>query len=345
MSLQNSINRLWYSPNRLQNGFSLALLPLAWLLQFVARKLRKKHMAVAEKLGVPIVVIGNIAVGGTGKTPVIIALAKALAAKGHTPGIVSRGYGGSAQSYPLLLTNATPVADSGDEPALILRALSMPVCVAPDRVAAAKILISKGCDVILSDDGLQHYKLARDLEIVVVDSVRQFGNNRTLPAGPLREPSTRLDETDCVISNGPLVATLHAQQYAMQLKPLHWIEVASGKPMPLKELHISDDCYAISGIGNPQRFFNTLLELGVQASTVALADHHNFQAQDLAPYSGKLLLMTAKDAIKCQALCNKFDSNRWYFLAVEAHIETAFYNMVERHIAGYTGQHGQRLKS
>tara|TARA_B100000809_G_scaffold156871_1_gene154167 strand:- start:1832 stop:2869 length:1038 start_codon:yes stop_codon:yes gene_type:complete len=345
VSLQNSINRFWYSPNRLQNGFSLALQPLAWLLQFVARKLRKSHTAAAEKLSVPIIVIGNIAVGGTGKTPVIIALAKALAANGHSPGVVSRGYGGSAPNYPLLLTDTTPVADSGDEPALILQALSMPVCVAPERVAAAKLLISKGCDVILSDDGLQHYKLARDVEIVVVDSTRQFGNNRTLPAGPLREPRTRLIEADCVISNGELAATLHAQQYAMQLQPLHWVEVASGNTVALKDFHLSDDSYAISGIGNPQRFFNTLLELGVDASTVALADHHNFQDQDLAPYSGKLLLMTAKDAIKCHNLCDKFDSSRWYFLAVEAQIDTAFYTMVEQRMARYTCQHGEFLES
>ena len=325
--------------------FSVALQPLAWLLQIVASKLRKKYTAAAEKLGVPIIVIGNIAVGGTGKTPVIIALAKALAAKGYTPGIVSRGYGGCAQSYPLLLTDATPVTDSGDEPALILQALSMPVCVAPERVAAAKLLISKGCDVILSDDGLQHYKLARDLEIVVVDSVRQFGNNRTLPAGPLREPRTRLIEADCVISNGELATTLHAQQYVMQLQPLRWVEVVSGKTVTLKDFHISGDSYAISGIGNPQRFFDTLLNLGVNASTVALADHHNFQAQDLAPYSGKVLLMTAKDAIKCQYLCDEFDSSRWYYLAVEAQLDAAFYNMVAQSVARYTGQYGEDLES
>lgn len=332
-------NRLWYAPTPAQRVLSVLLLPLAFLLQLLARRRRSRQSAQAKKLSVPVIVIGNIAIGGTGKTPVIIGLAKALSARGYTPGVVSRGYGGSAANAdnpPLLLDDQTSVVDSGDEPALIYRAISMPVCVSPDRCAAAERLIAQGCDVILSDDGLQHYRLERSLEVVVVDASRRFGNNLTLPAGPLREPKSRLDEVDCVIVNGQTQDIYHPQQFAMSLKPVQWQSI-NGNPIPLPDFRSSDEVFAISGIGNPQRFFDTLLALGVTASTCAFADHHDYQLQDLSKYSGQMLLMTAKDAIKCRKYRDQLDCSQWYFLEVEACFDGGFYDYIDQQIVMKSG--------
>lgn len=334
--VQAWFNRLWYNPGPIQRVVSILLLPLAALLQVFARRRRTKLLVRAEKLSVPVVVIGNIAVGGTGKTPVIIGLAKALSSRGYKPGIVSRGYGGKAATQadapPLLLDADTPVEDSGDEPALIYQALSMPVCISPDRRSAAKKLISKGCDVILSDDGLQHYRLDRALEVVVVDGSRRFGNNRTLPAGPLREPVERLKEVDCVIVNGPCNKAFHEQQFSMSLKPIRWVSMVRG-PIALSELVLNEEVYAVSGIGNPQRFFDTLSGLGIAATAQAFSDHHNYQLQDLRQYSGKTLLMTAKDAVKCRRYCEQLDCIHWYFLEVEASFDSGFYDYIDSQIA------------
>lgn len=338
--VQAWFNRLWYAPSPFQSVLSVLLVPLAHLLQMLARQRREKQSAEAKKLSVPVVVIGNIAIGGTGKTPVIIGLAKALAARGYTPGVVSRGYGGRAENCsdaaPLLLDNQTSVEDSGDEPALIYQALSMPVCVGADRCAAAERLVAQGCDVILSDDGLQHYRLDRSLEVVVVDADRRFGNNRTLPAGPLREPKTRLCEVDCVIVNGQSPDVFHPQQFNMALKPVQWVSI-SGATVKLVDFKLNSDVFAISGIGNPQRFFDTLEAQGINASVHAFADHHAYQLQDLGEYSGKMLLMTAKDAIKCRQYRHQLDSSQWYFLEVEACFDGEFYDYIDRQVAIKSG--------
>lgn len=342
--LQAWFNRLWYSPSPAQRVFSALLLPLAVLLQLVARRRRFTLSAQAKSLPVPVVVIGNIAIGGTGKTPVIIGLAKALSARGYSPGVVSRGYGGratgSGSGLPLLLNSDTSVDDSGDEPALIYQALSMPVCICANRHAAAQRLVDEGCDVILSDDGLQHYRLDRALEVVVVDASRGFGNNRTLPAGPLREPRARLREVDCVVVNGCTSEIFHAQQFSMQLRPVRWFSLFDKSVAP-DDFQLAGDLFAISGIGNPQRFFDTLVELGIDAAAQAFSDHHHYQLEDLHQYSGKALLMTAKDAIKCRHYRDQLDCSRWYFLEVEARFDGGFYDYIDHQLKVRAGNSPQ----
>lgn len=307
---------------------SCMLVPVAWLLQMYARRVRSKDSEQARPLECPVIVIGNISIGGTGKTPVIIALAQALSQCGFNPGIVSRGYGGSAEQYPLLLSDSTPVAESGDEPALIKQATGVPVCVAPDRPAAALLLQSQGCDVILSDDGLQHYRLSRQLEVVVVDAERKFGNGRTLPAGPLREPISRLDQVDCIISNGLMSEHYHKSQFAMTLSPQHWVGLSDGLQHKLDDLTLTSSISAISGIGNPNRFFNTLTDLSIEFERQAFADHYAYKIEDLRRYSGQTLLMTAKDAVKCRKIAAQLDSSQWFYLQVEAELPNEFYSSV-----------------
>ena len=341
-NLHGFINRLWYNPSRLQRCLSLLMLPLAWLLQRLASRARTRQLRQLQALPLPVIVVGNINIGGTGKTPLIIALAQFLRVQGYRPGVVSRGYGGHSNTYPLLLNQHTPVATSGDEPAFIFQALNkcagggaeagdggVAVCVDPDRTAAARHLHTQGCNVILSDDGLQHYKLSRDIELVVVDAARQFGNGRTLPAGPLREPVSRLQTVDAVITNGYCEAVFHASQYEMRLEPLYWVALApSGGRVPLSELFLHGSVQAISGIGNPQRFFDTLRCLNIVAQTQAFADHYDFGPEDLRVFSGQVLLMTAKDAIKCHRYIETLDTSRWYYLEVEAILPEAFFDKI-----------------
>lgn len=326
--LQTYLNRLWYHPSCAQRLFSILLLPLAWLLQLFAQHQKNKHSARAEILSVSVIVVGNIAIGGTGKTPVIIALSKALLAAGFSPGVVSRGYGGVSDEYPLLLKNDTPVAESGDEPALIFQASGVPVCVAPLRTDAVKRLIEEGCDVILSDDGLQHYKMARDFELVVIDASRKLGNNRTLPAGPLREPRSRLQRVDCIVSNGENLESLHKKQFQMKLLPSQWVALSTNKSVALADFDCAAPAFAISGIGNPQRFFTTLGSLNIESENHSFPDHHDFCLDDLEPFSGKRLLMTAKDAVKCANFCSQLDCQQWYFLEVEAEFDSEFYEFI-----------------
>ena len=373
-NLHGFINRLWYNPSRLQRCLSILMQPFAWLLQQWARRVRARQLRQLQSLPLPVIVVGNISVGGTGKTPLIIALAQSLRARGYRPGVVSRGYGSHSNTYPLLLNPQTPIAESGDEPALIYQTLNtvkgqinvgekgkgshgsleILVCIDPNRRGAALHLYAQGCDIILSDDGLQHYRLARDIELVVVDAVRRFGNHRTLPAGPLREPVNRLQTVDAVITNGHCETVFHDRQYEMQLKPLHWVSLiknddtaaamddakdvdgnalrASAVIIPLAELSLPADVQAISGIGNPQRFFDTLAALNITAQTQAFADHYDFGIDDLRPFSGRVLIMTAKDAIKCRRYVQELDASRWYYLEVEAILSEDFFDQMAARI-------------
>ncbi len=184
MAVSSLWEKAWYEHHR----WVYLLAPLAWLFRRLARRRRRRLEESAVAVDVPVVIVGNISVGGTGKTPLLIALVQRLQQAGYRPGVVSRGYGGKAPQYPLMITPDTPVSHSGDEPLAIARATDCAVCVSPDRVEAAQTLRKFGCDIVLSDDGLQHYRLARDLEIAVVDGARAFGNGWCLPVGPLREP-------------------------------------------------------------------------------------------------------------------------------------------------------------
>lgn len=318
---------VWY-----QGRWWLWLLwPFSVLLQVVALLRRRYLQSRAKPLAVPVVVVGNITLGGTGKTPMIIALVRYLQSQGLRPGVISRGYGGNAPAYPYPVTASSPVAESGDEPLLIALETGCPVMVGPDRIASAELLIrDHQCDVVLSDDGMQHYRLSRQWEICLLDGARLLGNSLCLPAGPLRERAGRLQQVDCVVLNGApppsprfdqVLALSPQPVHTMQLRPSHWCNVLTGERRTPEQLDFSRHAVvnAVSGIGNPERFFTTLRGLGIAVRGQAFPDHHAFTAEDLAYVGPNPLLMTAKDAVKCQP----FAQPDWWYLSVEADLPEA----------------------
>ena len=244
---------------------------------------------------VPVVVIGNVTVGGTGKTPVVIAIAQALRQTGRSVGVVSRGYGGRSKRYPLVVEAATPAIECGDEPLLIRQAVGCPVVVDPDRPAAVRRLLSEfSVDVVISDDGLQHYALARDFELVLVDGQRGLGNGWCLPAGPLREPSGRLESADAVIYRDGVEA---ASAFYYTHKGL--LRLSDGAHTPLSPEILGASVYAIAGIGQPEQFFSTLEHAGFSLQRKVFPDHHQYTATDFSGMTDRPIIMTAKDAVKC----------------------------------------------
>lgn len=349
----NSLERAWYR----KPSWSQVLLPGAYLFQTVAslrkRILQKRYQGKAWR--VPLIVIGNINVGGTGKTPLIIALTQQLAVKGIKVGIVSRGYGGNAGPGPMSVSAESAVEQCGDEALLIARRTNCPVVVCTDRrVAVEHLLEQNALDVILSDDGLQHYRMHRDLEIVVIDRQRGLGNGHCLPAGPLRESPARLNSVDGIVINGAepdqaadsLVKTfpssaldygLPAQVpiFSMSLEASHFINLSSGEKVSAKQWSQEasfkgqsaqgQSVHAVAGIGNPERFRDTLIALGLQPQLHSFPDHHVFTAGDLNFDDDRPLVMTAKDAVKCESLNNR---NYWY-LDVEALLPPELVQLIE----------------
>lgn len=281
---------------------------------------------------VPVIVVGNVTLGGTGKSPLVAWLARHLSDKGWRPGIVSRGYGGRAEreSYPLHVTIHTPIAQSGDEPRMLVRQTGVPVVVDPDRPRGARALLAQGCNILLSDDGLQHLALGRDIELVVVDGARGFGNRRCLPAGPLREPLSRLSEVDALLINGAPTFEPPDGAWTFRLMPVRWRSLENGVACPLDPPPFEGAVHAVAGIGNPGRFFATLETLGLQVKAHAFPDHHRFTPRDLGFGDTLPVVMTAKDAEKCDTLALK---NAWV-LEVEAAPEPAFVAWLDRRLAG-----------
>lgn len=304
----------------------IVLLPLSILFGLVAalrRVLYRAGLLRAIWLPVPVIVVGNISVGGTGKTPLVLWLADFLRQQGYRPGIVSRGYGGGTEGAVEVDDRSDPAA-VGDEPLLLARKSACPVWVGRDRVAAGNALLiaHPECDVLVSDDGLQHYRLGRDMEIVVVDGERKFGNGLLLPAGPLREGVSRLGSVDAVVVNGgslKAVMTLR-NEFEMSLEGEAFCNLrqpelrARAADFGGKKLH------AVAGIGNPHRFFAHLRRLGLAFEEHAFPDHCVFRPQDLDYRDADALLMTEKDAVKCAG----FADERYWALAVEAILPPAF---------------------
>jgi tetraacyldisaccharide 4'-kinase len=316
---------------------STALRPLSALTAWAVARKRERYTSgakVAYRAPVPVVVIGNIYVGGTGKTPMVIATVENLRARGYTPGVVSRGYGVKVGPHPRVGLGDLEAARFGDEPALIARATGAPVSIHPRRALAAQALLDAHprVDVIVSDDGLQHLALARDIEIVVQD-LRGVGNRRLLPAGPLREPASRLADVDAVVTNigtpgaGPAVSlsvsdTLAAhsrhegglprvsdtaspppRQVQMWLEPGLARHIGGRDTQPLSAFAGQPRIAAAAGIGNPERFFTTLRAAGITLSaTLPLPDHHDYATSPFQALDADVILVTAKDAIKCGAL-------------------------------------------
>ena len=316
-----------------------ALRPLEVLYRWVIRRRAHAYRSGQREVwhaGVPVIVVGNVTLGGTGKSPLVAWLARYLTAQGWRPGIVSRGYGGqlaAGEHYPLQVTAETPVAQSGDEPRMLARQTGVPVVADPDRPRGAQMLVKQGCDILLSDDGLQHLALGRDIELVVVDGRRGFGNARCLPAGPLREPLTRLDTVDAVLINGEPTFCSPDEAWVFHLVPGRWRRLATGAATALQPLPFIGPVHAIAGIGHPQRFFDTLSELGVTFEPHAFPDHHHFTAQDLTFDDDLPIVMTAKDAEKCGTLHNE---NIWV-LEVEAEPPPAFVAWLETRLAETAG--------
>jgi tetraacyldisaccharide 4'-kinase len=267
-------------------------------------------------LGAPVIVVGNLSVGGTGKTPLVIALAELLREHGWSPGVISRGYGGSARMPREVACDSDP-AEVGDEPLLIRQRVGGPVFVSPKRLEAARAAIEAGADVVVSDDGLQHYALPRDIEIAVVDGMRRFGNGRLLPAGPLREPVERLASVDFVICNG---GEPEPGELSMTLEGEAAVRLADGERRPLAAF-AGRKTVAMAGIGNPQRFFSHLAAAGLNFEPLAWPDHHAYSMDDFRSIPEDMpVLMTEKDAVKCRRL----DDPRIWYIPVSARLDPAF---------------------
>ncbi|WP_336854539.1 tetraacyldisaccharide 4'-kinase [Pseudescherichia vulneris] len=308
------IARIWSGESPLW----LLLLPLSWLYGLVSGAIRlcyRLGIKKAWRAPVPVVVVGNLTAGGNGKTPVVIWLVEQLRQRGVRVGVVSRGYGGKADSYPLVLDQQTTTEQAGDEPVLIYQRTGAPVAVSPVRSDAVKALLAAhDLQLIVTDDGLQHYRLARDKEIVVIDGVRRFGNGWWLPAGPMRERASRLRSVDAVITNG---GQARADEIPMRLQPGLAVNLKSGERRPVDELPA---VVAMAGIGHPPRFFQTLADCGVAVeNTVALADHQALSYAQVSGFiqPGQTLVMTEKDAVKCRA----FADESWWYLPVDARLE------------------------
>ncbi|MBL8296778.1 MAG: tetraacyldisaccharide 4'-kinase [Rhodanobacteraceae bacterium] len=323
MSLAAHREQVWYHDAAIPVSWRL-LARLYGSLTALRRHAYARGWLKSYALGKPVVVVGNISVGGTGKTPLTIALVRALAARGLRAGIVSRGYGGSVKG-PVLLEDDSSPAQVGDEPVLMHALSGAPVAIGRDRVAAARILVARSdVDVVLADDGLQHYRLRRDIEICVIDGARRFGNRRQLPAGPLREPLSRLAQVDFRVCNGGLA---HADEIQLHLRDEGAQRLVDGERVPLTAF-AHRRVHAVAGIGNPRRFFDSLRACRIEVIEHAFADHHCFRETDIAFGDGLPVLMTSKDAVKCRV----FAQPDWWQVAVSAQLPERFFDALAARI-------------
>jgi tetraacyldisaccharide 4'-kinase len=304
MSVQSWLNRIWYE----RAAPPWWMLPLSLCYGAAAgsrRYLYAKRLRKSTRVASPVVVVGNLSVGGTGKTPLVCWLVARLTELGFKPGVVTRGYGGSCRNPRLIDSSADPKA-VGDESILLAHRTGAPVAIGRDRPAASQLLVNAGCDVVVSDDGLQHYALARDCEIVVIDGERRFGNGRLLPAGPLREPESRLAGADAVVVNGG-TKFLHGA-LSMRLEAWSAVSVIGGAVQAL-DAFAGRSVHAVAGIGNPERFFGMLRAHGIDVTAHPLPDHAQLQAADISFADRRPVLMTEKDAVKCAAIAGP---HHWY---------------------------------
>jgi tetraacyldisaccharide 4'-kinase len=301
--LRRFVEARWYS----DAGPFPPFLPLAWIYGCIVRLRRflfERGFFSRPVLYAPVIVVGNINVGGTGKTPVVSWLAEKLLSEGYRPGIVSRGYGGREHKLPIIVKSEDP-ALYGDEPVLLARQTGCPVCVCADRPRAVQRLAEEGVNVIISDDGLQHYRMRRVMEIIVADGERAFGNGHLLPAGPLREPTSRMLDADAIVVNGP-VDRVAGFQFELQQQEL--AAVSSGVRCPINRFS-GQRVWAVAGIGNPKRFYRELRAAGIYVDEVDVPDHGRADIAALRLLRAQPILMTEKDAIKYQ---NQDCADAWY---------------------------------
>lgn len=313
MNMREYFLKIWHSPSAL---VPYLLWPFSQLYQLIVY-LRKK-IITPTTFNIPVIIVGNITVGGTGKTPLVIWLAKFLAKNGYKPGIVTRGYGGHSKTFPQQIFPNSDVTHVGDEALLLARRAGCPVVIDPHRVNAVRYLLNHtDCNVVISDDGLQHYALGRDIEIAVIDGARRFGNRWCLPAGPLREPITRLDAVDFIVTNG---GEIGIGEIEMKLIPGEIYNISDVSMKANVDDFAGSALHAIAGIGNPERFFNTCRQLGLSIFQHSFPDHYQFRAQDIQFDDEAKIIMTEKDAVKCE----KFADYRYWCLPVEAELPSDF---------------------
>lgn len=303
---------------------------IAWLLWpaslafgcvvFFRRLFFKLRLFKSHAAGIPVVVVGNLTAGGSGKTPLVLRLAELLREHHWKPGIVSRGYGGSLPHASEVHIASDP-AEVGDEPILLARRSGCPVWVAAERTEACRLLREQHpeCDVILSDDGLQHYALRRDLEICVVDG-RAFGNGFLQPAGPLREPRSRLRSVDAVVVQG----AAEVKGYRMELQGDKLVRLTDARDVRSAKSFAGQRVHAVAGIGDPKRFFLHLARFGVKVVPHPFPDHHPFRAEDLAFGDGDPVVMTEKDAVKCKRIAGGNPQAQYWVMPVSASLDPAF---------------------
>lgn len=328
-NIMKNITTLYYKKSIL----CFLLLPLAAIFAVIIKIRRyfyKKAIFKSVKLNVPVIIVGNITLGGTGKTPLTIALVEYFKKQGLKPAVISRGYGSQSLIYPYHVTTESTAKLAGDEPLLIHLRTGVPVVIDPNRPNAGKAVLEKHtCDIIICDDGLQHYALQRDIEIVVVDALRQFGNGFLFPAGPLREANSRLTEVDFVVSNGVI---MHSTYIPMHLKPDKIINLQTNKEIDTVKFFENKNLIAIAGIGNPDRFFETLTQMGLVFKKQAMPDHYVYSSLDFACHSVQnnpvFYIMTEKDAVKCR----EFATDKMFYLPVTAEISDSFLQDVLKRI-------------
>lgn len=315
-ALKTLLPQHWYHSSL--TFFTRTLLPFSWLFAaFVASRHGLYQLGIlrVRSFSAPVIVVGNITVGGTGKTPFVIWLVQFLRAQGYRPGIVSRGVGGKSHRQTYQVTVNSDVNDIGDEAALLFKRANCPLVVGKKRARAVQFLLQHtDCNIVISDDGLQHYQMDRALEIVIVDHARQFGNQRLLPAGPLREPLSRLKKVDFVVENGdkaPFHMTLEGNRLVSIKYPDQTVLLSE-----LKSMRVN----AVAGIGNPDRFFQALRAAGLKVSEHPFPDHYHYQAQDLDFHDAWPILMTEKDAVKCAGFAN----GQYWYLPVTAKLNVEF---------------------
>lgn len=318
------IDKVWYGKHPLQ----WALLPLSWGFRLITRVRRSYLQRFCQiQCPVPLIVVGNLTVGGVGKTPLVIELAKKMQQKGLKVGIVSRGYGAQIKNYPYEIQLNDSADQVGDEPILLAQRTKCPVVISPKRTAAVNYLLEKHkVQIIISDDGLQHYKMGRAIEIAVIDGVRGLGNGLCLPAGPLRETDARLKQVDFIIVN----EGLWDNAYTMNLIPGKIIKLLTQEE--INPGSFVGEIAAVAAIGNPQRFYSTLRQLGIEFTAYSYPDHYQFKYKDLN-YRESMIIMTEKDAVKCHS----FNSDKLYYLPVEAKLNDAFWQALWSHqqLQGY----------
>lgn len=325
--LERLFNAAWYGPWQ----WTWLLYPLAMLVGLITRSKRRQYLInPPEPFSVPVIVVGNLTIGGTGKTPVVQSLVKFLQEQGYKPGIISRGYGGNLTEYPHLISDQDTSQQVGDEPFMMYQALGVPIVVDPVRARGVQCVLKNDVNVVISDDGLQHYGLHRDIEVCVVDGSRGLGNGMLMPVGPLREDRERLNDVDFILQSQS-----DSQDEGFDVEPVAWVNVSSGEVLALDALTINPKAVAIAGIGNPAKFARTLDQIGVNCRCQWFPDHYDYKPEDLAGFSSQIL-MTEKDAVKIRGFATK---DMWY-LQIQARLPNTFLNSVRSRLEIWESENG-----